>query len=112
MIDSVLVHGVQDSPDKTTEFSDSGRDGDIAMFLVIEAPELFVETVLGLQGNGDDLGRLSLAATLEDQVGSCAVVVVPGGLDQEASYMDIAGLGDRFPLFPASGGVFRGTRPK
>jgi hypothetical protein len=38
------------------------------------------------------------------------LTVVPGGLDQEAAYMDIAGLGNGATVFPASGKSTRKAR--
>jgi hypothetical protein len=52
------------------------------MFTLVETPELFVEAVLGLHGDGDDSRGLTLAASFQDKVGTTAVAVVPGGFDQ------------------------------
>ncbi len=46
-IRAVLVHSVQHGPDKAAEFAGDGCDSDMTMLFMIEAPELFVESVLG-----------------------------------------------------------------
>jgi hypothetical protein len=50
-------------PDEATEFLGDGGDGDMSVFALIKAPELLGESVLGLESDGDDLGRLSLTAS-------------------------------------------------
>jgi hypothetical protein len=40
----------ENSPDKATEFSGHGSDGDVTVFALLQTPEFFVETVLGFQG--------------------------------------------------------------
>ena len=62
---AALGDRAQCGPDKATEFSGHGGDGDVAVFFVIKAVELFVETVLGLDGDGDDIGRLPVSPTFE-----------------------------------------------
>jgi len=36
----------------------------MTMLLVVETPELFVQSVLGFERNGDDIGRLALSSTI------------------------------------------------
>jgi hypothetical protein len=55
---------VQDGPDEAAEFSGDGGNGNVTMFSLIEVPELFVESVLGFEGNSDDSGRLSLSSSV------------------------------------------------
>jgi hypothetical protein len=66
----------------------------MTMLLVIQAPELFVETVLGLDGNGDDIGRLPLTSSSENEICTTAVAVVPSGLDEDATAVGIARFGN------------------
>jgi len=54
----------ENGPDKAAEFTGHGGDGDVAMFAMIKAPELFVEPMLGFHRDGDDLRRLPLPASL------------------------------------------------
>ena len=82
----------------------------MAVFALIKAEELAHQAVLGLQGNGDDLGRLTLTAAFQDEGSSSVVAVVPGCLDQQSAHVDIAGLGNGAALLPASGGVLRGDK--
>ena len=53
----------------------------MAVFFLIESPELLVEPVLGFERDGDDVGALALAASVQDEIGATAVTIVPGGLD-------------------------------
>jgi len=62
--------------------------------------------MLGLDGDGDDSRGLTLATSLQDQVGTTAVVVVPGRLDKEPSGVNITGLGDGPSSLAISGGAF------
>ena len=64
------------------------------VFTFVESPELFVESVLGLHGDGDDIRGLPLSPSSQDQMGAAAVAVVPGGLNEEPSGVDVTGFGD------------------
>ena len=66
---------------------------------MVETPELLVKPMLGFEGDGDDLWWLTLTATVQDEVGPGAMVVVPGGFDEQTTDMDVAGLGDGSPAF-------------
>ena len=90
----MLVHSVQDGPDKAAQLAGDGRDSDMAMLSFVESPELFVESVLGFESNGDNFGRLPLTAPPEDQVRAATMAIVPGSLDKEPSGVDVTGLGD------------------
>ena len=79
----------------------------MAVFVPVKPEELVHQTELGLLGNGDDLGWLSLTASFEDKGRAGVVAVVPGGLHQEAAHVDIAGLGDRAAVLSIAGGVLR-----
>ena len=70
--------------------------------------EAFAESVLGLECNGDDLGRLALTPAVEDQVGTGAVPVVPGSLDEEASGVRVTGFGNGPSTLDVTGGSFAG----
>ena len=102
----ILRHRFQYSPHKPTELSGDGGDGNVPMFSLVESPELFVETVLGFYGDGDDSRGLTLATSLQDQICTTTVVVVPGRLDEEPSGMNVTGLGDRTSSLAISGGPF------
>ena len=67
----------------------------MAVFALIEAVELLREPVLGLERDGDDLRRLSLATAVEDERGGGPVSVVPCRLNEDPAGVDVAGLGDR-----------------
>jgi len=67
----------------------------MAMFSLIEPPELFIEAVLGFHGDGNDCRWLSLTASLQYQIGSTTVAVVPGGFDQESPGVYVTGFGNR-----------------
>jgi hypothetical protein len=64
--------------------------------------ELFVESVLSFECNGDNLRRLSLSASVQDEISSGSVTVIPGSLDQKAASVDVAGLGDGPTTFSLS----------
>ena len=76
------------------------------MFSFVEFPELLVEAVLGFDGDGDDGRGLPLSTSFQDQIGTAPVAVVPGGLHQEASCMNVAGLGDGPSSLALSGRSF------
>jgi hypothetical protein len=80
----------------------------MTMFATIKAEELVDEAELGLLGNGDDLGRLSLPSAFEDESSTSIVPVVPSSFDQKTADMDIAGLGDGATVLPIAGGVLGG----
>ena len=98
---------IQDGPDEATEFSGDGSDGDVTVFALVEVPEFFVETILGFEGNGDDIRWLSLAASVEDQVRASPVSVVPGGLEEKASDVDITSFGDTTTILFGAGRALR-----
>jgi hypothetical protein len=77
----------------------------MTVFALIKPEELVDQAVLGLQGNGHELGWLSLTAAFQDEGSSSVMTVVPGCFDQEAPHMDIAGLGNGAAVFAASGRV-------
>ena len=93
------VHSVEYSPDKAAELPGNGGDSDMTVLALVKAPELLVEAMLGFKGDGDNGRGLSLPATVQDQFRPGAVVIVPGRLDQEATSMDVPGLGDMATVF-------------
>jgi len=100
------------SPRRSPELSGHGSDGDVSMLSLIKAKELFRQSMLRLECDGDDLGWLPLSAAIQDE--SCAriVTIVPGGLDQKSADMDVAGFGDRSPMLSVTGGMLRGDKPE
>jgi hypothetical protein len=84
----------------------------MSMLFVVESPELFVEPVLCLDGDGHDVGRLSLASALENEIGTTAVAVVPGSLDKDAPAVGVARLSNGSPSFPLAGRSLTGHQPK
>jgi hypothetical protein len=89
----------QDCPDEATEFSGDSGDSDVAMFALIEVPELFVESVLSFECNGNDVGGLPLATAVEDEVSRSLMSIVPGSLNQETPDVAVTRFGDRSPMF-------------
>ena len=81
----------------------------VAVFTLIESPELLVEPVLGFERDGDDVGGLALAPSIQDEIGAAAMPVVPGGLDEEATGVGIAGLGNGTSAISFPGGSFGGN---
>lgn len=73
------------------------------MFACIQSPELFMETMLCFHGDRDNIGRLSLAASIQDQVSATAMPIVPGSFDHEPSGMDVPCLRDRSSSLVVSG---------
>jgi hypothetical protein len=78
-------------------------------FPMIKMPELFVEPALSFESNGDDLRRLSLSTSVQDEIGTSTVTVIPGGFDEESSSVDVACLGDGSATFFLTRRVFRGN---
>jgi hypothetical protein len=103
-----MRHGIQDRPDEATELSGDGGDGNVSVFALIEPSELFAEAVLGFEGDGDDLGRLTLAAPVEDEVSAGVVTIVPGGLNKEPAGVDIACFGNRATALSLTGRALHG----
>jgi hypothetical protein len=66
----------------------------MTVFPLIKSPELVGESVLGFEGDGDDLGWLPLPAALENEIGTGIMTIVPCGLDEDAPGMAVAGLGN------------------
>ena len=97
---------MQDRPDEAAEFSGHSGDGDVAMFTLVETPELFIEAMLSFQGDSNDVRWLSLASSAQDEFGTCTMLVVPGGLHEETPSMEVASLGDGTSVLFVSGGVF------
>ena len=81
----------------------------MTVLALIEVMELLVEPMLGLEGDGDDVGRLSLPSSVEDEFSTGVMAVVPGGLNEQATDVDVAGLGDGSTVFFVTGGVLRGN---
>lgn len=100
---------VENGPDKAGEFPGHGGDGDVTVLFLIESPELFVEPVLGLKRDGDDVGRLTLATSVQDEIGARAVAIVPGGFHQKSSGVGVAGFGDGTPAISLSGRTLGGN---
>jgi hypothetical protein len=98
---------IQDGPDEATEFSGDGGNGNVAVFALIQMPELFVEPVLGFQGNGNDRRRLSLTSSVQDEISPCTMAIVPGGFDQETPDMNVASFGNGATVFFIAGRVLR-----
>ena len=82
-------------PDEAGELTCDGDDG-LAGGLALgeHAVEAAVEAVHRLVGERDDLGGLPVTTALQ-ALGIGLMAVVPGGLDQQAAGMTVAGLGDR-----------------
>ncbi len=104
--------GHEDGPHEAREFPGDGGNGHVAVLPLVKPEELLGQAVLGLDGNGDDLRGLPLAAAVQNEVGPRAVVVIPGGLNQHAPGMGVAGLGDRAAVFFFAEECSEGTRPK
>jgi hypothetical protein len=51
------------------------------MLTLIEVPKLFMETVLGFKSDSDNGRGLTLTTTIQDQVRSRSVSVVPGSFN-------------------------------
>lgn len=66
--------------------------------------------MLGFESYGHDFRRLSLPASVEDEVGAGVMSVVPCGFYEYASCVSVAGLGyGTFP-FAVSRGVLTGDQ--
>ena len=84
----------------------------MTMFTVVKSPELLVEAVLGLNGDGDDIRRLTVATPLEYQIGATTMAVVPGSLDEDAPAVGVAGFGNGSSTLTLAAGSFRGNQAK
>jgi hypothetical protein len=83
----------------------------MSMLALIKMQELLGQPVLGFEGDGDDLGWLTLSASIQDERSACIVAIVPGCLDQQAPEVNVAGFGDRSQTSSLTGRVFRGNKP-
>ena len=81
-------------PEEADELTSHGDDGDLRRFPVSDAVEELVESVLGLPGMSDHLGRLAPLSSLERLAHRRSVPIVPGGLDEGMAAAAVAGLGD------------------
>jgi hypothetical protein len=82
----------------------------MTMFSLVEAPRLFVETVLGLESDGDNGRGLSLTPSVQDELGGCSMPVVPSGFGQEMPGMVVPGLGNWSPLLFVAGRALGGDK--
>ena len=104
LLRSVLVtrRCFHNSPYKAAEFTGDGGDGDVQVLLVAQVIEPSRETMLSLQCDGHHLGRLSLSAPVEDEICAGVMTVVPGCFDEDASGVNVTGLGDGTPSLAIS----------
>ncbi len=107
-----LWHGHEDGPDEAAEFSGNGGDGNMSVFSLIKPEELLGESVLGFEGDSDDVRRLPLPAPIEDKSRSGTMVVVPCSFDEQSSDVGITGFGNGSSILPGAGGVFGRNQAK
>lgn len=63
-------------------------------------------------GDGHYLRWLSLASSIENDIGCSAMSVVPGGFDEDPSGVRVTGLSDRSLSFPVPAGTLCGYEPE
>src|SRR5580658_4648016 len=97
---------VADIPDERGEFARE-RDADLVVLQPtgLQATVAVVQAQLRAPGDRADLGGLSLLTQLQGWADAGGEAVVPGGLDQDAAHMSVAGLGDRPEPALRAGGV-------
>lgn len=88
--------GVGDRPVEAGELARGGDRDDRASLaaLCLQAAPGAVQALLGLPGERDHVGGLAVLATLERLALGRRPAVVPGGLDEQASRVAVAHLGD------------------
>jgi hypothetical protein len=105
-----LGQALKNGPNEAAEFPGNGGDDDVSMFALIETPKFLGQTMLSLDRDGDDVGRLSLAPAVKNGFGPCTVAVVPSGFDEDSAGVTIAGFGDGSTVFAFAGGSLRGNK--
>ena len=71
-----------------------------------------MQTLLGPPRLGDDLVRLPVAPGGERGADAGPVAIVPGGLDEDAAGVTVAGLGQRAAALGLAEEYSLGTRPR
>ena len=66
----------------------------MSMLALIKPEELFGEPVLSFEGNGNDLGWLSLSSSIEDKGRPHPVMIVPGCFNEQPADVGVSGFGD------------------
>ena len=100
---------MEDDPEEPGEFTGDGDDGLLGrLSSKSETQEASVEAIVGAIGKGDHVGRLPFAPASEGEADRGPMAVMPGGLDEEASCVGVAGSGDRAALLRLSTRVFAG----
>jgi hypothetical protein len=89
--------GVGERPAEAGEFAGDGNGNDRFAFAALGVQSLpdAVQSSLGLPGDLDDRGGLSVLAALQRLAFGGRAALVPGGLDQQPAGVPGAGLGDR-----------------
>ena len=103
--------GVRERPAEAGELAGDGDRDDRAALaaLGVESSPDVVQAALGLPGDLDDVGWLSVLAAAERLSLRGRAAVVPGGLDQQPAGVPRAGLGDRaLPALLTAGVLRRG----
>jgi hypothetical protein len=103
----------REAPAPAGELAGHGHGGHRgALATGVEAPPAAVQTALGGGGALPHQGRLALSAAGQLAARPRGAALVPGGLDQQAPGVAVAGLGDR-PLRAAlAGGALAGYQPE
>ncbi len=69
---------------KSAEFACRGSDGDVTMFALVQTHELFIQTVLSIESDGNNGRRLTLPMPVQDKLRSSTIMIIPSGLHQRS----------------------------
>jgi hypothetical protein len=73
------------------------------MFSLVKPEEFLGKPMLCFQGNGDDLGWLSLTPAVKDECSASLMVVVPSSLNEQSADVRVTGFGDGTSKFTRAG---------
>ena len=100
---------MEDDPEEPGEFTGDSDDGFLGRFSSEgETHEASVQPIMGAIGESDHTGGLSLAPASEREADRGSMAVMPGGLDEEASRVGVAGSGDGAAVLRVAARVFAG----
>ena len=107
----LLCGHLQRCPDEAYELAGDTHHGDVWPFAsVCQVPEAPMQALVGTVGEGNHSFGLAAPSPQQGGTDSHLVATVVRGLDQQASNMTVAGLGDRSTAAPLAARVLTGNQ--